>query len=278
MKTKSIFFKIVPLMLALMPLSALSQTMRGDFDMNGKVNISDVTAMVNYLLTDEPASTSAIEHDTIMVKGVPLVMVKVDGGTYTRQLGKLWSVDSFSIGQTEVTIGLWYAVMGTTPMPWMTQELQNPIEDISWNDCQVFIDSLNALTGMSFRLPTEEEWEYAACGGRHTMAYTYAGSNDINEVAWYRGTVPEEEPVGGAYTYFTLSQAVAQLKPNELGLYDMSGNVAELCQNMRGNNFDLNCSLRGGSTLDLAEKCKVTYNTFVSKDKSGMNIGFRLAL
>ena len=90
---------------------------------------------------------------------------------------------------------------------------------MSWDDCQDFISKLNELTGRHFRLPSEAEWEYAARGGNKTHAYTYAGSNDIDAVAWYSGNTDMTHPVG-------------QKAPNELGIYDMSGNVTEWCSDL----------------------------------------------
>ena len=281
MKKGSILLNIAAVLMAALPLCASAQTMRGDFDMDGSVGISDVTALVNYLLTDQPVTPPAVASDTVMVNGVPLVMVRVDGGTYMRELGQPWTVGSYSIGQTEVTIELWNAVMGSTPQDNMMTAPLNPVEYVSWNDCQEFIDALNALTGMDFRLPTEREWEYAACGGRHTLAYTYAGSNDLDEVAWHKQNIPEYDPYH--QHYYSHAQTVATKAPNELGLYDMSGNVSELCQDISSAPTGNRCALRGGSSYGQmssqpATDCTVTAHKAVSVDESGLGIGFRLAL
>ena len=185
--------------------------------------------------------------ETITVNGVSFNMVKVKGGTLTMnkelQITPTYvlyqdstldvTLADYSIGQTEVTQGLWLAVMGSNPSYFSTTEiplvqrdrefgddLQRPVEWVSWYDCQDFIDKLNELTGRHFRIPSEAEWEFAARGGNKTHGYSYAGSDSIDEVAWYGGN-------GGNSDHMT--HPVGQKKPNELGLYDMSGNVSEFC-------------------------------------------------
>jgi len=152
-------------------------------------------------------------------------MVPVEGGTIlmgspTTQTGSgtnerpqyLATVSNYKIGQTPVTQALWVAVMGSNPSNF-TSDLQRPVERVSWNDCQTFINALNQLTGKTFRLPTEAEWEFAAKGGNQSKGYIFAGSNTPGSVAWYSTN-------SGSKT-----QPVAQKAPNELGIYDMSGNV-----------------------------------------------------
>lgn len=191
---------------------------------------------------DEPKpDKSAIEKFT--VNGVSFKMIKVKGGSLTMNkelqitpTAVLFqdstldvTVADFSIGQTEVTQALWLAVMGENPSYFSSSEnwpedknrvfeddLNRPVERVSSYDCQDFIAKLNELTGRHFRIPSEAEWEFAARGGNKTHGYPYAGSDNIDEVAWYRGNSDMTHPVG-------------KKKPNELGLYDMSGNVSELC-------------------------------------------------
>ena len=163
------------------------------------------------------------------VNGVSFEMVRVEGGTFrmgatSEQGDGAWdfekpvhsvTLSSYYIGKTEVTQALWRAVMGSKPSYYKGADL--PVERVSWDDCQKFIQKLNTLTGRNFRLPTEAEWEFACRGGNNSRGYKYSGSNNLGSVAWYYGNS------GGK------SHPVATKAPNELGIYDMSGNVWEWC-------------------------------------------------
>lgn len=166
------------------------------------------------------------------VKGVKFKMIKVEGGTFemkeTMSVGLLGTsyrvqkttLSDYFIGETQVTQALWQAVMGCNPSKFKGDNL--PVENVSWNDCQDFISKLNQYTGRVFRLPTEAEWEFAARGGNSCRMYKYSGSNILDEVAWNRDNSSNEtHPVGTK-------------KPNELGIYDMSGNVCEWCNDWYG--------------------------------------------
>lgn len=137
---------------------------------------------------------------------------------------KVTLTKDYYMGETQVTQALWQAVMGENPSEFKGDD-QRPVECVSWNDCQVFIQKLNALTGERFRLPTEAEWEFAARGGNESRGCCYAGSNDLDAVAWHDGNSAEK------------THAVAQKQPNELGLYDMSGNVEEWCADWYGEDY-----------------------------------------
>ena len=175
------------------------------------------------------SSMTQAQKDRIIQQAID-DMVYVEGGTFmmgTEEFGDAVkpvhqvTLSSYYIGKYEVTQALWQAVMGSNPSKY-TGDLRRPVEEVSWDECQEFISKLNQLTGRIFRLPTEAEWEYAARGGSQSKGYIYAGSNDIDEVAWYESK--------NGYT----THPVGRKSPNELGLYDMSGNVEEWCKDWYG--------------------------------------------
>ena len=168
------------------------------------------------------------------VNGVSFEMVRVEGGTFrmgaTSEQGSdaggdekpvhSVTLSGYCIGKTEVTQVLWKAVMGSNPSSFKGDNL--PVECVSWDDCQEFIRKLNSMTGQNFRLPTEAEWEFACRGGNNSRGYKYSGSNNLGSVAWYDGNSGDKtHPVGTK-------------APNELGIYDMSGNVWEWCADWYG--------------------------------------------
>ena len=231
-----------------------------------------------------------ISYHCFSVNGVSFTMIEVDGDTFTmgaiaEQGGDVDSdekpahevtLSSFSIGQTEVPQELWEAVMGSNPSYWKGSKL--PVEQVSWNDCQEFIKKLNSLTGQNFRLPTEAEWEYAARGGSKSRGDKYSGSNNVDDVAWYYSN-------SGRQTH-----DVATKQPNELGLYDMSGNVWEWCQDWYGNYTEgvqvdpagpTSGSYRvprGGGWYSGAGDCRVAGRTGHGADRRDNGLGLRLAL
>ena len=217
-------------------------------------------------------------------------MVYVEGGTFTMGATSEQGSDaesdekpihqvtlsSFSIGKYEVTQEEWEAVMGNNPSSFKGSK--RPVERVSWNDCQEFIRKLNTMTGKHFRLPTEAEWEYAARGGNKTIGYKYAGSDNFDRVAWCNNN-------SGDTTH-----DVGQKSPNELGLYDMSGNVWEWCADWYGSynsNSQTNPSgpssgsyrvRRGGSWINSAWCCRVSYRGRSSPGSTSYDLGLRLAL
>ncbi|MBQ3247459.1 MAG: SUMF1/EgtB/PvdO family nonheme iron enzyme, partial [Alistipes sp.] len=180
------------------------------------------------------ATTTAAYTDSATANFDGFEMVFVKGGTFTmgataeqgsdadsdEKPAHSVTVSNFYIGKYEVTQAQWEAVMGKNPSRFKGDNL--PVERVSWNDIQKFIEKLNAKTGKRYRLPTEAEWEYAARGGNQSKGYKYSGSNDIGSVAWY--TDNSSSP----------THPVGQKQPNELGLYDMSGNVYEWCSDWHG--------------------------------------------
>ncbi|MBQ8759966.1 MAG: formylglycine-generating enzyme family protein [Bacteroidales bacterium] len=217
-------------------------------------------------------------------------MIAVEGGTFqmgatSEQGGDAYSNESpvhnvtlsdYYIGETEVTQELWQAVMGSNPSHFSGYP-QRPVEYVSWNDCQEFITKLNELTGRNFRLPTEAEWEYAARGGNKSQGYKYSGSNTLGNVAWY------DDNSSSTHNVKTKS-------PNELGIYDMSGNVYEWCQDWYGSYSSSSQTdptgpssgslrvLRGGSWNHYARYCRVSYRDRNNPDYGYDGYGFRLAL
>jgi formylglycine-generating enzyme required for sulfatase activity len=153
-----------------------------------------------------------------------------------------------------------------------------PVERVSWEEVQEFLRKLNAQTGKNYRLPTEAEWEFAARGGTLSQGYKYAGSNNLSEVAWYTDNAASKtHPVG-------------QKQPNELGLYDMSGNVYEWCQDWKGNYSSSTQTnptgagsgsfrvFRGGGWGGYAWFCRVSDRGSLSPAFRFSDLGFRLAL
>ena len=187
------------------------------------------------------------------------------------------TLSDFAIGETEVTQALWQAVMGSNPSNFKGN-LQLPVENVTWDECQTFISKLNELTGKRFRLPTDAEWEFAAYGGNNSNGTIFAGSDDIDQVGWY-GVNSNSQ-----------THPVASKQPNELGLYDMTGNVWEWCQDWYGrytNNAQVNPTgptygtqrvYRGGSYYNDARFCRIYYGGTGIPSSFSVNRGFRLAM
>ena len=236
------------------------------------------------------ATKASYSNGTLTVNGIKYNMVWVEGGTFrmgaTSEQGSdafgdekpvhSVTLSSFYIGKTEVTQALWKAVMGSNPSDFRGDNL--PVECVSWNDCQAFIRKLNALTGQNFRLPTEAEWEFACRGGNNSRGYKYSGSNYIDNVAWYLENSGDK------------THLVATKSPNELGIYDMSGNVDEWCSDWRGGYtsgaqtnpkgpYDgSNRVCRGGSWLNNVRFCRSS-NRYYNDPTFHFNfLGLRLAL
>ena len=226
---------------------------------------------------------------TFYANGVSFEMVEVRGGTFrmgtTSEQGSdgipvhSVTLSSYYIGKTEVTQALWKAVMGNNPSSFKGDNL--PVECVSWNDCQVFIRKLNDLTGQNFRLPTEAEWEFACRGGNNSRGYKYSGSNYIDNVAWYDGNSGDK------------THPVATKLPNELGIYDMSGNVEEWCSDWWGwegyyssgaqtnpkgpydGSYRVN---RGGSWSGYARNCPSSCRDYTGPGYCYWFLGLRLSL
>ena len=216
-----------------------------------------------------------IEHGTFMMGATPEMTGPYDE---EKTVHEVTISKDYYMGETQVTQELWQAVMGNNPSKFNGNN--NPVESISWNDCQEFIKKLNNLTGKQFRLPTEAEWEYAARGGNKSRHTQYSGSDDIDSVAWYYGN-------SGSQTH-----PVAKKSPNELGLYDMSGNVWEWCNDRYGDDYYAKSPsvdpqgsssgssrvLRGGSWRSSPRLCRSSNRHRYYPEGEGNRFGFRLAL
>ena len=260
------------------------QIQQGDKKAEKTISISQTGVETSYILSFGPSSF------TETINGVSFDMVAIKGGTF--QMGSndvdsqkpihIVTVGDFSIGKTEVTQAQWVAIMGVNPINFGRSKGDNlPVVFVSWDDVQIFIGKLNAKTGKTYRLPTEAEWEYAAGGGENNRT-RYAGTNDENSLgnyAWKNGN--------SDYT----THPVGTKQPNQLGLYDMGGNVWELCNdwysdyasspqnNPNGPSTGITRVSRGGSFMDRSNgwfRVALRIKSFLGSGKS--QDGFRLAV
>ena len=231
----------------------------------------------------------------VTVGGVTFNMVLVKSGTFYMGAQKddpnapnydeeAWSreapvhevtLSSYYIAESEVTQDLWMAVMGSNPSHFVGG--LRPVEQVTYYDCQNFINKLNQMTGLNFRFPTEAEWEFAARGGNESYGYKYSGSDIIDDVAWYSA---DGKKTGDVMTK----------KANELGIYDMSGNVMEWCSDVfadyssepqtdpTGPSTGVDRVVRGGCCLSNATYCRVALRNFLHPGGASYGIGMRLAL
>ncbi|MBQ3247468.1 MAG: formylglycine-generating enzyme family protein [Alistipes sp.] len=253
---------------------------------------TSATAPATSATTATTASATSVSSVNAAPDALPQIeMVFVKGGTFTMgatpEQGKAAcgdekpahsvTVSDFYIGKYEVSQAQWEAVMGENPSHYKGEN--RPVESVSWNDIQEFIEKLNAKTGKKYRLPTEAEWEYAARGGDQSKGYKYSGSNNIDEVAWY-----------GDNSASRTTHIVGQKQPNELGLYDMSGNVWECCSDWYWSKYYKNALsdnptgpatgsgrvLRGGGYSNYASSCRVSTRFFSGPSDRFLSCGFRL--
>ncbi len=246
------------------------------------------------IVAQQPVSQPTVANSdniSIPVKdGISIDMVRVEAGTFTmgataemenpydweKPPHRVTLTNDYYIGKYEVTQALWQAVMGNNPSGFKGDNL--PVENVSWNDCLEFISKLNRITGKTFRLPTEAEWEYAARGGNKSRGYQYSGSNNISDVAWYTDN-------SGSKTH-----SVGSKQSNELGIYDMTGNVWEWCQdgygkyssssqiNPIGATSDSYRVNRGGSWYGIARLCRSSCRFGITPVNRFNFIGVRLVL
>ena len=264
----------------------------GDVFVYGTPNVPEEPETPN--VPEEPEIV--FENQSFTVKGVTFTMIAVEGGTFKMGAqdsdsgGDNYDSEAYSdespvhsvtlsdyyIGETEVTQELWQAVMGSNPSNFIFS--LKPVENVSWNSCQQFITRLNNFTGKNFRLPTEAEWEYAARGGNKSNGYKYSGSNTIGNVAWHSSNSS------------STTHVVKTKQANELGIYDMSGNVWEWCQdwygsyssgsqtNPTGPTSGSDRVRRGGGTYSDARNCRVSDRASFGPNNRDDGLGLRLSL
>ncbi len=247
------------------------------------------------VLDRERIDASVLKPEVFTVCDVTFKMVKVKGGTFSmgfndydaplaafsvpenEQPAHSVTLDDFEIGETEVTVALWNAVMGSVPYLNDIDEPQKPVGNVSWYNCQTFIGRLNALTGRKFRLPTEAEWEYAARGGQKSRHYGFSGSSSYDAM-WFLNNAKSK------------LQNVKTLKANELGIYDMSGNAWEWCYD-RAAEYSKDAQvnptgaaeggtriLRGGSCASRWDACRIPNRSYMPAKNIKGTFGLRLAL
>ena len=270
----------------------LSGSKDPNYDVNGdgKVKVNDLTDVIDTAIAQAPwngVQEVKVGDDVYTFRMMPIKPGTFTMGSPNTEMGRgtnegpqheVTITKEYWIAETQVTQDLWQLVMGNNPSANKSLYTKHPVENVSWNDCQAFIAKLNEITGKKFRLPTEAEWEFAARGGTLSKGYKFAGSNNQKEVAWYvsnsNGT----------------TQPVAQKQPNELGIFDMSGNVAEWVNDYykaysaeavtdptgpASGSFRV---YRNGGYSDKAANVRIAYRYMQSQTYKQPFIGLRLAL
>ena len=280
---KKILFFLSLMMVAFFTANA---QLKDDVNDDGVVDLSDATTLIDHVLNGVNNGSS----HTFIANNVMFEMVRVEGGTFTMGATAEQASDAFSdelpthkvtlspflIGKYEVSQTLWLAVMGENPS--VNTGINLPVDNVTWNECQTFITKLNELTGKDFRLLTEAEWEYAARGGNKSKGYKYSGSNNLGDVAWYIDNSNNT------------SHAMGTKAPNELGIYDMTGNVMEWVSDWKGSyssgaqtnptgpdsgTYRVN---RGGSYGNVERLSRITNRNSIDPNMSSKTMGLRLCL
>lgn len=256
------------------------------YDYEGQIVVSNEKKTFDISLIPK----APIVKKTVYVGDVAFDMIKVEGGEFIMGATKeqLYpdinekpthsvAIADFYIASSEVTQKLWMKVMGNNPSKYNGNG-DKPVEQVSWEDCQTFIERLNDMTNLQFRLPTEAEWEYAARGGLYNYMKLYSGSNNIQDVAWYGNNS------------FGSPHIIKEKQPNELGVYDMSGNVSEWCSdkfgmydsvkqiNPTGYAGGAYYVIRGGAWDSYSKVCRVSSRDYNKPTYKSHNLGLRLAM
>jgi len=250
---------------------------------NGLVK-ANATGTAIITVTTQDGNKTAFCTVTVLSLSAP-TLINVKGGTFTMGCtGEdcfSWELPShqvtlsdYKISKYPVTQAQWEAIMGSNPSFYKGDSL--PVETVNWTEVQDFIKKLNIVTSRNYRLPTEAEWEYACRGGTNSAQYTYSGSNNVDEVAWYKeNSNSKTHPVG-------------KKTPNKLGIYDMSGNVWEWCSdwyasytnspktNPTGPQEGTLRVIRGGSWSNEAKRCSVSNRGTADPESGHSGLGFRL--
>lgn len=252
-----------------------------------KIALQSIALMFFVACSSDEPTPETVLPDTVET-GVVGTMIKVQGGTFTMGCdtsavdeapAHQVTLSTYYIGEFEVTQGEWKSIMAQANPSYNPTNDSLPVEQVSWTQVQTFITALNTATGKTFRLPTEAEWEFAARGGVKSLGYKYSGSNKIDSVGWYLGNNESEN-----------TQKVGRKLPNELGLYDMSGNVAEWCEdrygvytstaqtNPTGATSGSTKVFRGGRCDFDADDALITSRRSDGVSKKYYNLGFRLVM
>jgi formylglycine-generating enzyme required for sulfatase activity len=263
-----------------------------DVNQDGRIDIGDVADVIDATIQPAPwdgkTTVNGVTFRMIPVKPGTFIMgspsTETGSGTNERPQHEVTLTKEYYIGETQVTQALWIAVMGTNPSSHKGNK-DLPVEHVSFIDCQAFIAKLNELTGKKFRLPTEAEWEFAARGGTLSKGYMFPGTSSPQQ-----GGKPKE------YIWYTsnsngTTQPVAQKQPNELGIYDMGGNVFEWCQDWykypypsepvtdpTGPTSGSMHVYRGGAYNRPVNECRSAYRYMGVQTFKAGHVGLRLAL
>ena len=247
--------------------------------LNGYINQAK-TALNNNTPTPSATTHYSFEPETVLVQGGSFQMGS-NGDGENEKLVHIVTLNSYYIGKYELTQKQWRDVMRSDPAKLAFSGCDDcPVERVSWEEVQIYLQQLNLKTGKHYRLPTEAEWEFAARGGNSSKNYTYSGSDSIVDVAWY-----EANSSGKAHT-------VHGLQANELGIYDMTGNVWEWCsdwfdenyyerspaQNPKGADSGFYRVARGGGWGATSANCRVAFRYKFTPSLRNNRLGFRVAL
>ena len=262
-------------------------------------NITVITMVLIMLggCSSQQGTTTIAGFEMILVEGGTFDMGEPsDEGEADEKPVHSVTLNNFYIGKTEVTQKQWCDIMGIRPRDLIFGKGDNyPVYNVTWNDIQVFFKRLEKKTGKKFRLPTESEWEYACRGGKYSADYKYSGSNESNTVAWYCENSGRKRLEDEEHSYNLLrknncaTHPVGKLKPNELGIYDMNGNVWEWCADLYDEYpFSLQIEspeeakkhayvIRGGGFADISRTCRIANRGRATRYTFACDLGFRLA-